>query len=661
MSANSSRQQLSIEQRELGMDREITRRDFLNSIALGAGSALMGAAAPALAQRAGERTDPETVARAWTGPGGVGDYARSNGNTWDVVAAGHGIRDAQFEQRIASATATNEIYDLVIVGGGFAGVIGAYTFLKATQRRRPVLLLDNHPLLGGEAKRNEFIVRGHRLIGPQGSNEADVPNSGWRGEMWRDIGLPASVSDFEFATLRADRRAMDLPLDNYHYYFSDVSENYGFFFEEPSPHWVRNPWGNELKNTPWPEAVRRDMLRWRDEVLQPFDANDEQLERWLDTMTYEEYLVRHCKLNPAVARYADPFLAAGAGLGCDALSAYVAYYFNFPGFTGLSRKRPVSRRGAADRMLAEASVRRMPYSFPGGNDAILRALIKWLNPDAIEGTTSFADMHNGRIRFDELDRPGDACRMRAGATVVRVEHDPDARRKSATITYLKDGKLFSVSARTVIYAGASWTGKRVITRLPPAYRAAMESFHRSPILVVNVALDNWRALYELGYSVCTWSTGFGFNGNIRAPMCVGDYRPPLDPDEPTLFTMYVPFHQHGLPIADQGKIGRAKMFGTSYQEYEEQIRRQLTKLFGSAGFDAKRDVAGIILNRWGHAYVNAGPGFFFGRNGEPAPSDVLRRPLGNLAFAHSELSGHQTYPAAGEEGRRAAEQMLTLL
>ena len=144
-------------------------------------------------------------------------------------------------------------------------------------------------------------------------------------------------------------------------------------------------------------------------------------------------------------------------------------------------------------------------------------------------------------------------------------------------------------------------------------------------------------------------------------MYVGDYRPPFDPDQPTLFTMYVPFPKNGLPLAEQGKAGRQEMFATSYRDYERQIRKQLVTLFGTAGFDARRDIAGIILNRWGHAYINAGPGFFFGRDGNPAPSDVIRKPLGSVAFAHSELSGHQTHLAAGEEGARAARQMLAML
>src|SRR5579872_7314004 len=170
--------ELTPEERALGMASDITRRDFLNAVALGTGAALLGTPAPALRPRPGMpgplRPPPVTPGdpwHPWTGNPGVGDYAVSNGNTWDVVTAAHGLRDGTYERQLASATDTGEIYDLVIVGGGFAGTVAAYTFLKETNRQRTCLLLDNHPIIGGEAKRNEFVVRGQKLIGPQGSNE----------------------------------------------------------------------------------------------------------------------------------------------------------------------------------------------------------------------------------------------------------------------------------------------------------------------------------------------------------------------------------------------------------------------------------------------------------------------------------------------------------
>ena len=62
-------------------------------------------------------------------------------------------------------------------------------------------------------------------------------------------------------------------------------------------------------------------------------------------------------------------------------------------------------------------------------------------------------------------------------------------------------------------------------------------------------------------------------------------------------------------------------------------------MFGRAGFDANRDIAGIILNRWGHAYLSPQPGFFFGKNGQPGPGDVLRQtPYGRIAFANIPIS-----------------------
>jgi len=87
----------------------------------------------------------------------------------------------------------------------------------------------------------------------------------------------------------------------------------------------------------------------------------------------------------------------------------------------------------------------------------------------------------------------------------------------------------------------------------------------------------------------------------------------------------------------------------------------MVTLFADAGMDPKRDIAGIVLNRWGHAYCNAGPGFYTPKDGKPTPSDLLRTPLGNLTFGHSELNGNQHWTIAAEEGHRAAQQVVAML
>ena len=93
---------LSAEERELGMNSDITRRDFLNTVALGTGSALLAAVAPGVVGGLGT-TEPQARTpprHHWTGYGGVGDYAISNGNAWEVVNAGHGIRASCTNRRL---------------------------------------------------------------------------------------------------------------------------------------------------------------------------------------------------------------------------------------------------------------------------------------------------------------------------------------------------------------------------------------------------------------------------------------------------------------------------------------------------------------------------------------------------------------------------------
>jgi spermidine dehydrogenase len=113
-----------------------------------------------------------------------------------------------------------------------------------------------------------------------------------------------------------------------------------------------------------------------------------------------------------------------------------------------------------------------------------------------------------------------------------------------------------------------------------------------------------------------------------------------------------------LPLAEQAATSRMQLFGMSFRQIEMAIREQLTKMFSAYGFDAKRDIAGIVANRQGHAYVVTPPGFYYGKDGQSAPSDVIRMRHGRIAFGHSELQGAQLWMGAVEEGERAVQQIL---
>jgi spermidine dehydrogenase len=622
------------EARSLGLGAPITRRDFVGAALIGSGAILLGAAAPARSQG---------LTSEWNGYPGIGDYARSIAS---VVNAAHGVRDGIYEAKLASAAMVDEPYDLIIVGGGFAGIIAAYEFHKARPNGR-CLVLDNHPVFGGEAKQNQMLVDGVRLTGPQGSNGAVVPRPDNTYAhvvgLWEQIGLPRS---FEYVNPTGAAASLKFARDNYEpMYWSEDAASLGYFFDTPfaaKQQWVIDPWSDNLARAPLSADVRRSWVRWKHAPVLAH-GDEASTNRWLDSMSYGELVVRELGLSKDVFRLSDPLVAtADYGVSSDAVSAYGAKLLGLP--------------GTDTNAIASGA-----FSFPGGNAAILRHIVKALLPDAITGSRSFADVLYAPIDFAALDRP-QHTRIRLGATAVAVRHDgsPETS-KSVAVTYTVDGKLARVTGQAAIIAAGGWITRHIVRDLPPAYVAAYAQFHHGSILVANVAVRNWKAFAKLGISSAHWFDGFGFFVNVRQPMAVDGVPVPLDPSKPAMLTLYVGFPQSGLPINVQTSAARVMLFSATYADLELRIRKQLQHMFGDAGFDAKRDIAGIVLNRWGHAYIAPQPGFYFGTPGRPAPLEVIRERYGRIAFGHSELSGRQSWGRAAQESRRALSQVLPVI
>ena len=152
----------------------MNRRQFLKtSGAVAASRDLLGMTQSIHREDNTVAADPEPLrvyghtADDWDGFGGVGDYRFANGNTHSVVLAGHTVRDSAPDPLAAKATAPEETYDCVIVGGGISGLAAAQTFVQHAPGKT-CLILENHSVFGGEARRNEFEINGpppHRATG----------------------------------------------------------------------------------------------------------------------------------------------------------------------------------------------------------------------------------------------------------------------------------------------------------------------------------------------------------------------------------------------------------------------------------------------------------------------------------------------------------------
>src|SRR5262245_52550996 len=125
------------DERLLGMEEPIDRRDFLNATLLATGSLLTSTMSPVqlLAQEG----------TGWEGYTGEGDYRDAAGNTEEVLRTAHAVRDGKYDAVPSDAVETGETYDCVIVGGGFAGLSAALFFHEQAGMGRTCLVLENHP------------------------------------------------------------------------------------------------------------------------------------------------------------------------------------------------------------------------------------------------------------------------------------------------------------------------------------------------------------------------------------------------------------------------------------------------------------------------------------------------------------------------------------
>ena len=114
----------------------------------------------------------------------------------------------------------------------------------------------------------------------------------------------------------------------------------------------------------------------------------------------------------------------------------------------------------------------------------------------------------------------------------------------------------------------------------------------------------------------------------------------------------------GLPRKDQHRAGRYDLLNTSIETFERNIRDQLARMLGSAGFDAARDIEAITVNRWAHGYAfTPNPLFDPDWKEEEKPWVIGRKRFGSIAIANSDAGAEAYTDVAIDQAHRAVAEL----
>ena len=650
--------------RDLGMSRDITRRDFVNGVGIAVGSAL---AAPTLL--AAQHNLSSAASSAQYYPPARTGMRGSHEGSFEVA---HAMRDGN---AWTDASNTREHYDLVVIGGGLSGLSAAYFFLTSAGSGARVLVIENHDDFGGHAKRNEMSYQGRTLMLNGGTSylESVRQYSTVSRTLLAAIGIDL---DSAIATSKAGMG----------FYKSLGLENATFFAKETFGEdklvkgrvarggsvggSKRTEW---LAKTPLSIEAQRDIAR-----LYNDDANLDYmpgLSDWhkkdrLARISYRDFLLDFAKVHADVIPFFDDRPKGSFCVGIDGYPALYAWAQGYPGFQGMTLE-PLPKVGPLSHIGGGQHGRESEWNsgdhlyLPDGNATVARLLVRAMIPDALPGET-LEDSITSRLRYDRIDRPDSDARIRLNSTAVSVRHlgDPDVARE-VEVTYVREGKAEKVRADHCVMACNNGVIPHLVPELSGEQRSALMYGVKMPLVYTSVLIRHWKAFTNLGISGAQAPGMYHTGVRLGRSVQFGDYQPSRSPEDPMILRMTRVPCSPGLPKKEQHRLGRADLLATSFGTFERNIRDQLGRTLGDGGFDPARDIEAITVNRWPHGYS-----YSYDTLNDPiewalfTPDDrpcvIGRRRFGRISIANSDAAASTHTDSAIDEAHRATREQLLI-
>jgi len=664
----NSKHRLNKRDRKLGMDRDITRRDFLNGASLAVAAPLLSSPVAAALEDSADST--AQMAPGYYPPARDG-LRGSHPGSFELA---HLMRDGKRWDDPSDSEDTGEMYDLVVVGGGISGLAAAYFYQKEAGPDARILIVDNHDDFGGHAKRNEFEYNGRTLVDLGGTEYIENPDEYPRHAraLIADLGIDADQSDqvydfdlypslnlrggvfFDAETFGEDKlvagRAGTVPGDKQTAYITLPAE-------------LENGTGDAeairefLNRTPLSDRARREIFKLFCGDTDYLAGNSiEQKIIKLRSISYIDFLTDIVGASRETVDFFLMWRASYMGNGTDLTPAFSAMRYGLPGAASLGLAETLRSSGYQPHSYKE------DLHFPDGNASVARALVRRLIPGVAPGN-SMHDIVSAKFDYSKLDQDASPVKIRLNSTAVHVTHVDES---TVEVTYVEGESARRVRARNCVLACYHAIMPHICPELPQQQKDALAKTIRMPLVSINVLIDNWRAFEKLGIFSAYCPGSYFCDMRLTYPLQFRDYQSPRTTDEPMTVHLYrIPLPGGNVLAAERFRLGRHELLATSFETFERNIRDQMGRMLGEGGFDSARDIKAITVNRWPHGYAvgydwQSGKMNYWSEDWNDDQRLWLkgRQRFGRIAIANSDAQASAMTESAIEQAHRATQEIL---